>query len=91
MITKLKEQAASIASEKITEIIDMIPALRNEIDWSPGKTKLNSKDYVEVFFKNGSKFDVVAAKNSSRGGRRHGGLVIQPLYLERGIENLVNL
>lgn len=45
----------------------MIPPLKKEIDWSPGQTKLNGKDYVQVVFKNGSRFDVVAAKESSRG------------------------
>ena len=33
------------------------------------------KDYVKVEFKNGSRLDVVAARNSARGGRRHGGLL----------------
>jgi hypothetical protein len=33
------------------------------------------KDYVQLTFKNGSRYDVVGALDSSRGGRRHGGLV----------------
>ena len=74
MITKLKEQAAGIAKEKVLELCDLIPPLKKEIDWRPGKT-LFGKDYVEVLSKNGSRFDVVAAKESSRGGRRHSGLI----------------
>ena len=69
-----KEQAAGIAKEKVLELCDLIPPLKKEIDWRPGKT-LFGKDYVEVLFKNGSRFDVVAAKESSRGGRRHSGLI----------------
>ena len=66
-----KEQAASIAKEKIEEICELIPAFKKEINWKPGKT-IFSKDYVKVEFKNGSRLDVVAARNSARGGRRHG-------------------
>lgn len=66
-----KEQAASIAKEKIEELCELIPALKREIDWRPGRT-LMGKDYVKVEFKNGSRLDVVAARNSARGGRRHG-------------------
>lgn len=66
-----KEQAASIAKEKIEEICELIPAFKREIDWRPGKS-LFGKDYVKIEFKNGSRLDVVAARNSARGGRRHG-------------------
>lgn len=59
-------EAAGIAKEKVYELCDLIPPLRKEIDWTPGKT-LFGKDYVEILFKNGSRFDVVAAKESSRG------------------------
>ena len=33
------------------------------------------KDYVTLKFRNGSQFDVVGALDSTRGGRRHGGLI----------------
>lgn len=66
-----KEQAASITCAKIDEICRLIPALANEIDWSRGATK-HSKDAVEYRFKNGSIIDILAAKESSRGQRRHG-------------------
>jgi len=76
-----KEQAASIAKEKIEEICELIPAFRREINWKPGKT-LFGKDYVKVEFKNGSRLDVVAARNSARGGRRHGGLMEEVILID---------
>lgn len=76
-----KEQAASIAKEKIEELCELIPALKREIDWRPGKT-LMGKDYVKVEFKNGSRLDVVAARNSARGGRRHGGLLEEVILID---------
>lgn len=69
-----KEQATGILKEKVQELVDLIPPLGKEIDWTPGKT-LFGKDYAQVTFKNGSRFDVVATKDSSRGGRRHSGLI----------------
>ena len=65
-----KEQSAKIAKEKILEIWGIWPLLEKEL------LKHNfGKDYVELFFRNKSKFDVVGALDSTRGGRRHGGLV----------------
>ena len=37
---------------------------------------LEGKDYCKYVFKNGSYFDNIAARESSRGKRRHGGLVV---------------
>ena len=69
-----KEQAAGIMHEKVQEICTLIPGFKNEIDWTKGKT-LEGKDYCRYVFKNDSYFDNVAARESSRGKRRHGGLV----------------
>lgn len=66
-----KEQAASIIKEKVAEICTLVPAFDREIDRRRGKTQ-ESKDYCFYIFKNGSYFDNVAAKESSRGKRRHG-------------------
>lgn len=49
------------------EIFNIFPLLEQEIDHSNFGT-----DYVTLYFKNGSVFDVVSALNSQRGGRRHG-------------------
>ena len=69
-----KEQAAGILKDKVNEICTLIPSFRREIDWRRGKT-LEGKDYCMYIFKNGSTLDNIAARESSRGKRRHGGLV----------------
>lgn len=66
-----KQQAAQIVSEKVEEICNLIPAFRKEIDWTRGQTTA-SKDSIKIVFKNGSWFDNLAARESSRGRRRHG-------------------
>lgn len=76
-----KEQAANIAKEKIEEIIELLPPLHKEIDWRPGKTQF-AKDYVRVQFKNGSRLDIVAVRESTRGGRRHGGLIEEVILVD---------
>lgn len=72
-----KIQAAKVAKEKLTEIFDTWPLLKREIiGWQlkdiPGNY---GKDYVQLNFRNGSVFDVVGALDSTRGGRRHSGLI----------------
>lgn len=69
-----KEQGASILSSKVEEICRLIPAFHREIDWGRGKT-LVGKDRVKYVFKNGSTLDNIAARESSRGQRRHGGVM----------------
>ena len=69
-----KEQAASILKDKVTEICTLIPAFDRELDRRRGKT-LEGKDYCKYIFKNGSTLDNIAARESSRGKRRHGGLI----------------
>lgn len=66
-----KEQASGIMKEKVTEICQLVPAFGKEIDWRRGKTT-EGKDYVHYEFKNGSILDNIAARESSRGKRRHG-------------------
>ncbi len=74
-----KEQAANIAKEKIEEIFDLFPAIKNE---TIEKENQFGKDYVRIQFKNGSRLDVVAVRESSRGGRRHGGLMEEVLLID---------
>lgn len=69
-----KEQAAGIIKEKVQEICNLVPAFKREIDWSRGQTQ-EGKDYAKYQFKNGSYFDNIAARETSRGKRRHGGLI----------------
>ena len=67
-----KEQGASILHDKVQEICKLIPTFEREIDWGRGKT-LEGKDKVRYVFKNGSTLDNLAARESTRGQRRHGG------------------
>lgn len=83
-----KEQAAGIAREKAEEIYKLIPGMKNEIDWSRGATKA-SKNMVEYIFKNGSKLDIIAAQQSSRGKRATGGLMEECILIDQTLLNEV--
>ena len=83
-----KEQAAGIAKEKVDELCKLIPGLRNEIDWRPGKT-VSSKGNVRYQFKNGSVLDIIAARQSSRGKRKHGGLIEECILVDGTLLNEV--
>ena len=65
-----KEQGAKIMREKVDEIFQLFPLLTKEYD-----SYTTSTDNLKIKFKNKSVFDVVAALDSQRGGRRHFGLV----------------
>ena len=83
-----KEQAASITIAKIEEICRLIPPLANEINWERGVTK-KTKDDAEYVFKNGSKINILAARPSSRGQRRTGGLMEECVLIDGDILNEV--
>ena len=85
-----KEQASGIMKEKVTEICQLVPAFAREIDWRRGKTT-EGKDYVHYEFKNGSVLDNLAARESSRGKRRHGGLMEECVGIDGKILNEVIL
>lgn len=85
-----KEQAAGIMHEKVSELCTLIPGLRNEIDWRRGET-LESRDQCLYKFKNGSSFDNVAARESSRGKRRHGGVIEEAASVDGEILSTVIL
>ena len=65
-----KEQGAKVAKEKFDEIFDKYPLLRKEV-----LSYTTSVENIKLTFRNGSIFDVVAALDSTRGGRRVGGLI----------------
>ena len=83
-----KEQAASITIAKIEEICRLIPGLNNEINWDRG-VSTKSKDNVKYVFKNGSTIDILAARQSSRGQRRTGGLMEECVLIDGDILNEV--
>ena len=65
-----KEQAAKITADNINDILEHYPLLKNEI-----KIFTENKDYTKLIFHNGSKYDVVQMRDSSRGGRRYAGCI----------------
>lgn len=76
-----KEQAALITISKVEEICKLIPALSNEIVWDRGTTK-KSKDSVKYVFKSGSTLDILAARESTRGQRRNGGVIEEVILVD---------
>lgn len=71
-----KSQASKITKQKIQEIWRIWPLLKNELEVYNGEPHANfGKDYVELFFKNGSKLSVVGALDSDRGIRTHATLI----------------
>lgn len=83
-----KEQATGIAREKVDELCKLIPGLNREINWDRGKSK-SSKDNVEIIFKCGSKLDIMAARQSSRGKRATGGLMEECILIDQTLLNEV--
>ena len=79
-----KEQGASILHDKVQEICKLIPSFEREINWSRGKT-LEGKDKVRYIFKNSSVLDNLAARESTRGQRRHGGLMEECVGIDDAI------
>ncbi|WP_291566954.1 MULTISPECIES: hypothetical protein [unclassified Clostridium] len=65
-----KEQAAKISQDCIDDIFEHYPLLKEEV-----KTFIRSKDYTKLIFHNGSRYDVVQMRDSTRGGRRYGGAI----------------
>lgn len=72
-----KAQAAKISRQKIQEIWRIWPLLKKELEAgnTDGVHANFGKDYVELFFKNGSKLSVVGALDSDRGIRTHATLI----------------
>lgn len=77
-----KEQASSITLSKVEELCKLLPFLQNEINWERGETR-KTKDDVCYKFKNGSIIDILAAKESSRGQRRHSGLMEECVLIDQ--------
>lgn len=85
-----KEQAALITISKVEEICKLIPALANEICQDRGTTK-KSKDNVKYLFKNGSELDILAARESTRGQRRNGGVIEEVILVDETALNEIIL
>jgi len=65
-----KQQASKISQDNISDIWEYYPILKGEIRYFSF-----AKDYTKLIFHNGSRFDVVQARDAERGGRRHGGCI----------------
>jgi len=65
-----KEQAAKITADCLNDIFEYWPLLRNEV-----KIFVENKDYTKLVFYNGSRYDIVQMRDSTRGGRRFGGAI----------------
>ena len=76
-----KEQAAMITISKVEEICKLIPSLAAEINWDRGVSK-KSRDMVKYVFKNGSELDILAARESTRGQRRNGGVIEEVILVD---------
>ena len=63
-------QAVKIGREKIDEIFSLFPLLQKEV-----LSYNKSQDYLTLTFYNGSILDVVGVQTSTRGGRRHAGII----------------
>lgn len=71
-----KSQASKITKQKVQEIWRIWPLLKDELEVYGGEPRANfSKDYAELYFKNGSKLSVVGALDSDRGIRTHATLI----------------
>lgn len=69
-----KEQAAKITQECLDDVFEFYPLLRREV-----KVYTKNKDYTKLIFYNGSKYDIVQMRDSTRGGRRNGKIAL-PTY-----------
>lgn len=86
-----KEQAASITMEKVELLCRLLPRLRDEIRFERGGGTKAAKDVAVYKWKNGSMLGNLAAKESSRGQRRHGGLIEEVILVDPKMLNEVVL
>lgn len=63
-----KTQSAQIGKQTVTDLLTRFPGLNNELDGPV----VGGKDYFEVRFKNGSKIEITAALETTRGRRFDG-------------------
>lgn len=68
LVSQYKKASLDIAKQKLEEIFRFWPLLKNELEYMKAST-----DYIELKFKNGSLFHVLALSASSRGQRATGG------------------
>lgn len=84
LVSQYKKASLDIAKQKIEEIFRWWPLLRNELEYLKQST-----DYIEMKFKNGSIFHVLALSASSRGQRATGGVVEEAALIDGTLLNEV--
>ncbi len=72
IVAETKKQATGIARSKTQELFQLMPLLKEEVDFSRGSGTTVTDDYVRYRYKSGSELDVVYDGSATRGGRRHG-------------------
>lgn len=70
VVSQFKKASLDITRQKLEEIWSWYPLLKTEL-----KSQKMSTDYIELEFKNGSIFHILALSASSRGQRATGGVV----------------
>lgn len=86
LVSQYKKASLDIAKQKIEEYFRHWPLLRNEIE-----DLKQSTDYIEMKFKNGSVFHVLALSASSRGQRATGGILEEAALIDSTLLNEVIL
>lgn len=84
LVSQYKKASLDIAKQKIEEIFRWWPLLKNELEYLKQST-----DYIEMKFKNGSIFHVLALSASSRGQRATGGVVEEAALIDGTLLNEV--
>ena len=84
LVSQYKKASLDIAKQKIEEIFRWWPLLKNELEYLK-----QSIDYIEMKFKNGSIFHVLALSASSRGQRATGGVVEEAALIDGTLLNEV--
>ncbi len=84
LVSQYKKASLDIAKQKIEEIFRWWPLLKNELEYLKQST-----DYIEMKFKNGSIFHVLALSASSRGQRASGGVVEEAALIDGTLLNEV--
>ena len=66
-----RKQGLQIGNEKVTELQNLMPLLRNEINREKGSGTQFSKEGIDLVFHNKSQLMIDGVGESARGGRRH--------------------
>lgn len=74
-----KAQSAQIGKQTVNDLLSRFPLLWNELSGPP----IGGKDYFEVRFKNGSKIEITAALDTTR-GRRFDGIQVDEARDQNG-------